>query len=399
MRSRWLMALGGIVLVCLVALVTIDWRVIRPREAPAVVIARSAADAMLSAYEDSSLGMLDQVAAPPGESYGSAVKTGTLFDVPIFAPTTVWDYSWALAAMEDEAQLPGGSIFLPVVRALTNNLQQYWDAKAPIPAYAPSVHPGANAIKYFDDNAWVGLDLVTAYHLTGDRTYLERAEAVFRYEESGWDPSGGGIYWNDQRLIRSTPSTAPVAELAVYLYRDTKNASYLAWAERLYAWQESTLVVAATGEVLNSINAAGDVETNMWTYNQGTVIGAGVLLYEVTHERRYLTEAARTAHYVLTDAMQPSGAFVPQPEFNGVLVDNLQLLYQATGDRAIAQAIETNARLAWTKARNKQDLIGPNWQGGPVPSSQIPILTAGGGVRLMAVAASLAHSGFRGFWL
>jgi hypothetical protein len=129
------------------------------------------------------------------------------------------------------------------------------------------------------------------------------------------------------------------------------------------------------------------------------VIGAGVLLYEVTHDRSYLTEANRTAQYVLTDAMQSAGAFVAQPEFNGVLVDNLQLLYQATGNRAVAKAIETNAGLAWTNARNAQGLIGPNWQGRAVPSSQIPILTAGGGVRLMAVAASLAHGGFRGFWL
>lgn len=383
----------------LAALAVTYLKVIRPRNAPAVRRAGIAAGAMLAAYYDSSRGLLAQYPAPNGEPYGAAPNAGTLFGAPTFKPTAVWDYSWALNAMEDMAQLPGGSRYLPIVRTLTNNLQQYWDAKATVPAYAPTVNPGAGAVKYYDDNAWVGLDLVTAYHLTGNATYLQRAEAVFHYEETGWDTVDGGIYWNDQRLTRNTPSTAPVAELGVYLYRDTHNATYLDWAKKIYAWQVNTLVDKSTGQVWDNINASGKIVQTLWTYNQGTVIGAGVLLYETTHQASYLAQANQTASFVLHHAIQIGGTYLPQAQFNGVLVDNLQLLYQATHDPAITQSIATNANTAWTKARNAQNLIGPNWGGPAVDSSTIALLTQTGGVRLMAVAAAMPRGGFTGFWL
>ncbi len=303
----------------------------------------------------------------------------------------LWGYSWALAAAEDVAGLPGGRAELPLVRTLANGLQGFWDAGANPPAYAPTVSPGAGATKYFDDNAWVGLDLVGAWRLTHNPVYLRRAEAVLAYERTGWDQAVGGIYWNDRRLTRNACSNGPVAELAVRLYQATHQAGDLRFAERIYAWEKKTLVLSS-GFVADNVNAAGMLQGGAWTYNQGTFIGAGVLLYRVTGRRTYLADARKTAEYVLHHMVQSDGAFVPQAEFNGVLADNLVLLARAGGVPGLRAALRRNAQLAWTHDRSAQGLFGSNWAGpAPQPSTLLPQLAQTGAVRTLAAAAAVTR--------
>ncbi len=304
-------------------------------------------------------------------------------------PGYLWGYSWALAAVEDVAGLPGGRAELPLVRTVASGLQAFWDAGASPPAYAPTMSPGAGATKYFDDNAWVGLDLVSAWRLTHRAVYLQRAEAVLRYERTGWDSAAGGIYWNDKRLTRNAPSNAPVAELATRLYLATHSASDLRFAERIYSWEKKTLVLPS-GFVADNVNAAGMLQGGSWTYNQGTFIGAGVLLYRATGRASYLADARKTAQYVLHAMVQPNGAFVPQAEFNGVLADNLVALAHAGGVPGLRAALRRNARLAWTHDRTAAGLFGPNWSGpAPQPSALLPELAQTGAVRTLAAAAAV----------
>lgn len=349
-----------------------------PRITPAIRRAQSAASSLLAAYYLPASGILARYALPPRR----ARRT--------FTPADLWGYSWGLAALEDVARLPGGARFLPVVRRLARNLANYWDAESSPPAYAPTLSPGPEEVKFFDDNAWAGLDLVRAYELTHDTEYLRQAEAVFRYEEFGWDPVQGGIFWDDERYTRNTASTAPTAELAAYLYMDTRKPAYLAWAKRIYAWELSHLVDPRTGQVYGRILASENVNPSAWTYNQGTVIGGGVLLYRATGRPAYLAQARKTASFVLRHGREKDGAFVPPGEFGGVLVDNLQLLYQVAPDPAIRRAVVTSARIAWARARSSRGLFASDWSGPPPETEGHSLLTQTGAVRLLAVAAALA---------
>lgn len=352
--------------------------------------AQAAFAALLHAYRAPS-GVL--AANPgPGGHYGAGNRPH---------PTAVWGYTWALAAAEDVAQLPGAPASArATVRSLAAGLAPYWDARATVPAYSPYPQGGPHTTKFYDDNAWAGLDLVGAYRLTGDHAFLAQAERVMRYEQTGWDAAGGGIYWNDQHLTRNTPSNAPVAELAAYLYLATHRPSDLRWAERIYAWQESTLVDPRTGQVWDHINAGGQIQHSLWTYNLGTVIGAGALLYHITGHAAYLAQAQRTAAFALAHAVFVNGILLPQAEFNGVLADNLQLLNQVRPDPAIAHLIAVNAASAWTRARSGPDLFAQNWSGPPPVPATVKLLQQTGAVRLLAVAAALAHGrGFAGYAL
>ncbi len=367
-----------------------------PRVTWAVKQTRDAARALMDTYYDAGLGILTRYPIP-AQTGSDAAGADALADPG--EPAALWGYSWGLAALEDAAQLPGGKSLLPVVRALANHLFYYWDAGAAVPGYAPTFAPGAGAVKFFDDNAWAGLDLMGAYRMTGDAVYLRQAEAVFAYEETGWDPEGGGIFWNDQRTIRNAVSNAPVAELAVYLYRETGKATYLTWAERIFRWEVAHLVDQRTGEVYENIDAHGQVSRQMWTYNQGTLVGAAVLLYDATRKPPYLVQARQTAAYALHAGVRADGALVPPAEFNGVLADDLQLLYQQTRASAIRRAIATNASIAWTRARSSRNLFASDWQGPPPATSGLPLLTQTGAVRLLAVNAALASGGFSGLRL
>ena len=315
----------------------------------------------------------------PVQAYAAAPGAGQ--------PGNLWSDSWALAALEDVAALPGGSVYLPQVRAAADGLQAYWDAAAQPPAYGPVAHAGPGIVKYYDDNAWAGLDLVAAYRLTGDATYLRRAMAVMRYAETGWDPSGGGLWWSDQHQYRSTATNAATAELAAQLYRTTGDRADLAWAERIYAWERRNLVTPA-GRVEDGV-PGGDAQ---WTYNYGSVIAAGVSLYHATGRRSYLVDAESVADYALRHLRQPGGAWLPPASFDGVLADGILALWRVDRQPALAAALTRNANLAWSAARGGAGLFGDDFNG-PPPGSGAPLLADTGAVRALAAAAAMASGG------
>ena len=302
----------------------------------------------------------------------------------------VWGDSWALAALEDVAALPGGARYLPLVQAAADGLQAYWDPSAQPPAYAPTPQPDKDAVKYFDDNAWVGLDLVAAWRLTGQRTYLLRAQGVMRYLESGWDTAGGGLWWNDERTYRNTAANAAAADLAARLYLATGDPADLTWAERIDAWEWQALVTP-DGRVDDGLDAfATQPRGGQWTYNYGEVIEADVHLFQATGQPRYLSGASTVAAYALQHLQGPAGAWPPQGRFNGVFADGLLALFQADPRPAYASALTRNADLAWSRARTPVGLFGTDWSS-PPPDGEVQLLTDTGAVRTLAAAAALGQ--------
>jgi len=102
-------------------------------------------------------------------------------------------------------------------------LPHYWDGGAG--AYYSYVGSGD---KFYDDNAWTGFNLLRANRLTGDSGVLERAKAVFKFIDAGWDsarnhPAPGGVFWVQAtwNRDRNTVSNAPSAELGLRLYQST----------------------------------------------------------------------------------------------------------------------------------------------------------------------------------
>ncbi len=125
------------------------------------------------------------------------------------------------------------------------------------------------------------------------------------FEMAGWQTSPelgcpGGIPFSNaaENTERNTVTTAPAAELAMQLYRITGNAQYLQFAEMAYEWVRRCLL-QPSGMYADHVNRKGVVEPMLWSYNQGTMIGAGTLLYQATGNSGYLYEARQTAKAAL----------------------------------------------------------------------------------------------------
>lgn len=272
-----------------------------------------------------------------------------------------WPFVRAMAATNDLAALPAGDRYPGDVSARLEGLAHYWNARAG--SYASAVVPplGDGGDAYYDDNAWAGLELLRAHRLTGDEQALERARAVFRFLASGWDdnrrhPSPGGVFWvaagwNDDR---NTVSTAPSAQLALRLAAlerdDDRRREYLEWASRMVAWVDATLR-GDDGLYSDHIDLRGNVDRGAWSYNQGAMIGAHVLLYEATGEEWHLQEARRTAttarEFYTPDVLDRQG-----PAFNAIYLANLARFAAIDGNPGWLDPMRPYAEQLWTDRRD-----------------------------------------------
>lgn len=164
----------------------------------------------------------------------------------------------------------------------------------------------------FDDQIWAAQEFLNAYLLYGEKSYLDRAVELTEYiYEVGNDPYLGGIYWGQAYTSRHACSNAPFVKLAVMLSEATGEQKYLTWAKNIYQFAYHTLRDPADDLYCDLIQtvyengvsvweggksiANGGLDTKKYSYNSGSMISAGVALYNATGEQHYLDEAKRTA--------------------------------------------------------------------------------------------------------
>ena len=310
----------------------------------------------------------------------------------------LWPFTNAMVGTEFLDGIPGGSSYASDVKARVGGLQAYADLHEVSPsgarqprafqsAVAPPEGPGGNT--YYDDNAWSALDLLTAYGLTRNTTDLALAQDTFNFVVTGWDTSQtdgcpGGVFWEDvSGSQRNTTANAANAEAGLELYQLTKDTTDLSWATRMYQWVD-TCLAASDGLYYDHVNPGGSVNTTIWSYNQGAMIGAGVLLYQITANGNYLSAAENTAaaavSYFGTGAtLQSQG-----PAFNAIYFRDLLVLNQVQPNSAYGAEAQTYATYMWTQ-RNSSGLFLQNGQtngvNGTAPMVEIYSLLAGSTAR------------------
>lgn len=243
-------------------------------------------------------------------------------------------------------------------------LERYWDP-APVPgAYASDVVSSRfGGDRYYDDNAWVGLALIEFERLRPGAGQLPRVGELLRFVAGGWDdrrdvPSPGGVFWVQQNRgagrrnhDRNTVSNAPNAQLAWHLAELTggEPAAMGSIGPRdLYDWVNGALDAApadgaepGTGLFWDKWRGDGSLDTTQWSYNQGSMVGANVLLARRTAGpggSRFLARAEAIGRRAL--AHYAGAGLTAQPRaFNAILFRNLLLLHHATADDVLRAAI------------------------------------------------------------
>jgi len=260
--------------------------------------------------------------------------------------------AWAVAQAMDGAvglsRLPGGGVGPGQIEDQFHALRFYWDGAASTPGYDKAVRAplGPGGHKFYDDNALIGLALVRGYKVTHDPAMLARAEQVFDFEKNGWDrnaahPFPGGVFWKQSQKShdRNTVSTAGAAQLGLHLYLLTGKQDDLNWAMRMYDWVNSTLR-APNGLYWDHVGLAGKIDKTLWSYNQGLMLGDGVLLSKATGNQTYLQRARAIADKAVAYFRQGNRLDRQRPIINGIFFANLLGFDQLAPKPAYLRAAE-----------------------------------------------------------
>ena len=210
-------------------------------------------------------------------------------------------------------------------------------------------------LNVYDDQEWLIRELLSAYRLTGETAYLEKAEYLAEYVIDGWDctlaPDGsenGGITWGPGYSSKHSCSNGPFISPLVWLseiYKGkedtavrryigvdgerltetlTKEQYYLSYARKVYDFQKNRLYSRHSGVYWDMIGGSPvSYETingeryrahspgrhpsgKFYPYNTGTMLSGAADLYRVTGEERYLSELVSLQESSCAYFLQPS---------------------------------------------------------------------------------------------
>ena len=285
--------------------------------------------------------------------------------------SALWGFGAAMTMVGTMAKLdPEYNVIKTWAEKLVVGLEEY---RYPRKGHIYSATVGLSE-PYYDDNAWVALamyDLTEAYN---NPDYLVTAKGITDYVLSG-ESVHGGIFWKESVSSRNTCSCGPTIIAAIRQYQESGEVGYLEAAKRIYKWTRDTLrdpldYVYWDNATYNEHTGQEDVQKAKFTYNSGTMIWSGVLLYEITQEEGYLTDAQQTAEgayrYFCTELPNGTQYYPATPWFNLYLLQGYRALYQIDGNDLYMESFKSNLNHAWLKGRDANGYVRPNWGVGAI---------------------------------
>jgi hypothetical protein len=297
----------------------------------------------------------------------------------------VWEFREASQATLDVQNIPGNeSIYQSDIAARSTALQQYASTNPARPGFSSYVPPplGKGGDLYYDDNAEVGLFLLSAYRANGDRSLIDRARTAFAADARGWDTKPdrmcpGGMRWVEKSsdAERVANSTGFSAQLSAELYQITGQRAYLDWAKRAYQWNRTCLMQSA-GLYWNGRRDDGSINTALWSYNSGSMIGTAVQLYRATGDRQFLDNAIADANGALAYWTKGDRLYNQPAIFNAYFFQDLLLLDSQHHDPRYLTALQYYAAQLWVANRNPATGLFQFKSGhGGAPDPTLPVQT------------------------
>lgn len=219
----------------------------------------------------------------------------------------------------------------------------------------------------YDDMMWWIMALARAHQITGNATYLQKAESGFtRVWAGSYDPVDGGMYWDFNHSGKNSCINFPTVIGAMRLYTITGNSDYLIKAQSIYAWSKANLTNASTGEVYDNKIGNNPPGGQAYTYNAGTAIGAAYALYKQSNEVTYLNDAKKYAEYVennlCTNGILPAeGDFNEQGVMKAIFADYMMQLINEGGQTQYLSWIENNVNTGWANRDPARNLTYRNY--------------------------------------
>jgi Glycosyl hydrolase family 76 len=231
----------------------------------------------------------------------------------------------------------------------------------PLPGYSP--YPGdrtASTETWFDDNGWWGLAFLNAYRATGRRRYLNDAQRALDYiSAAGWDPEGGGIWWNTSHPFKAGAALASGTLLATLLYQQTHSAFDLGQALGFLNWANTSGFVPAQG-----LYADTSLEPTPVDYIEAPLIYAQALLCQLTATP---ADCERAEELKATALKRFGFALDFAPQYDAIYLQWMLALYSLDHDPVLYALAADNATDAQIRALNSEGLYLLSWGGEPLP--------------------------------
>ncbi len=209
-------------------------------------------------------------------------------------PIDTWRSSLTIMVAEDAYERTGSAEH----KALVNELCASWLKRTP----PPWEWDGWN-----DDIAWFTMALARGYQITGNPEFLKQAQYGFDMAwKRGWDTefNGGGI-WEQQpdktpkgeKISKEALSNDGLGMVACLLYQSTHEQKYLDRANQIYDWVWHNLYDPETGQVYTGVERDGKVDKGAAVYNQGLFIDYANTIYQITGSQTHYNDAKRSLDY------------------------------------------------------------------------------------------------------
>lgn len=254
-------------------------------------------------------------------------------------------------------------------------LEEYFDTQRVPNAYSSYIRTAPASDRFYDDNVWLGIDFTDTYQMTKEQKYLNKAQLIWKFIESGTDSIlGGGIYWCEQKKeSKNTCSNAPGSVLALKLFKATNDSSYFEKGKKLYEWTQRNLQDSADYLYFDNIRLDGKIGKAKFAYNSGQMMQSAALLYQLTKNPIYLKDAQNIAkecfNYFFTDFTPATNeeAFRMLKKgdiwFTAVMLRGFIELYQIDKDKTYINAFNKSLSYAWDNARDEKGLFNTDLSG------------------------------------
>ena len=311
----------------------------------------------------------------------------------------LWPYSSTISAVRALYDATGDSAYLTLMEErVTPGLEQYLDTARMPAAYASYISNAPQSDRFYDDNIWLGIDYTDFYLGTKDPAHLDKARMIWKFIESGTDDKlGGGIYWCEQKKGgKNTCSNAPGSVFALKLFKSTGDSAYLNAGTALYDWTKNNLQDSTDYLYFDHKLMNGKIGPAKFAYNSGQMIQAATLLYNITGEKQYLTDAqdiAKSAYrYFFSRTANDSIGEFPLIKngdiwFTAVMMRGFYELFLADGNREYMDNYLRNLDYAWEHARDSETgLFNSDWSG-DTQDDRKGLITQGAMAEMLATAA------------
>lgn len=287
----------------------------------------------------------------------------------------LWPYSGIFSAVNALLEITDDNTYKEILDTkVLAGLEEYFDQRRTPVAYASYISSAPQSDRFYDDNVWLGIDFTDTYQSTKEPQYLEKAKMIWQFIESGMDENlDGGIYWCEQKKeSKHTCSNAPGAVFALKLFKATQDSAYFYQGKDLYEWTQKHLQDSTDYLFFDNVRLDGGIGKAKYAYNSGQMMQAAALLYQLTDNPAYLSDAQNIAkacyQYFFFDFTSPAGATFKMLKkgdvwFTAVMLRGFIELYPLDKNKSYLEAFDQSLDYAWTHARDEKGLFNVDLTG------------------------------------